>query len=199
MLIFKRNQIVITALIVVIMCAGYLNYKYNNAKLTSTSGNKPIGTAYFVENTDGQTDATGDVPVAKMNGDYFIVTRAEKERTRDEQKDMLQNIIDNKNIDKDAKSKAEEELMKISKDMEKETIIEGVLKGKGFADILAFINDNKVDIIVKDETNILPSQQAMILDIVMRETEVSAENIKISPYKAVQDQTKTTEDPNKKS
>lgn len=196
MIIFKRNQIVITALIVVILCAGYLNFRYNNAKLTSTNGTTPIGTAYFVENTTGQTGTEANTTAAKISGDYFVVTRAEKERTRDEQKDMLQNIINNKNVDKDAKAKAEDELMKITKDIEKETIIEGVLKGKGFADILSFINDNKVDIVVKDEANLLTSQQAMILDIVIRETGVSAENIKISPYKAVQQQTGT--DTNKK-
>lgn len=184
MLVFKRNQIVITALIVVILCAGYLNFRYNKAKLTSVNTEAPIGTAYFVDNSKNQdASSTENLPVAKINGDYFIVTRAEKEKTRDEQKEMLNNIVNNKNSSKEAKTKAEAELLKLTKNVEKEMIIEGVLKGKGFSDILAFINDNKIDIIVKDDTNILPSQQAMILDIVTRETGISAENVKISPYK----------------
>lgn len=187
MLIFKRNQIVIASLIVVILCAGYLNFRYNNAKLTSTSGDTPIGTAYFVDNSKSQDTVAENTPVAKINGDYFIVTRAEKERTRDEQKEMLQNIINNKNLDKASKDKAQNELIRISKNVEKEMIIEGVLKGKGFSEVLTFINDNKVDIVVKDESNLLPSQQAMILDVVIRETGVTAENIKISPYKPSQD------------
>lgn len=183
MLIFKRNQIVIVSLIVVILCAGYLNFKYNNAKLTSTTGDTPIGTAYFVDNSKNQnSEAIENAPVAKVNADYFVVTRAEKERTRDEQKDMLKDIINNKNVSNDAKSKAQDELIRISKNAEKEMIIEGILKGKGFADILAFINDNKVDIIIKDEGDTLPSQKAMILDVVMRETGASADNIKINPY-----------------
>lgn len=199
MLIFKRNQIVITALIVVILCAGYLNYKYNNAKLTSTNGNTPIGTPYFVENTDKGILSGDSTPTAKVSGDYFIITRGEKERTRDEQKDMLQNIIDNKNVDKDAKAKAQDELMNITRNIEKETVIEGVLKGKGFSDVLAFINDNKVDIVIKDETNLLPSQQAMILDVVTRETGAIADNVKIHPYKAIQDNNKAVGDAAKKS
>lgn len=188
MIIFKRNQIVITALIIVILCAGYLNYRYNNAKLTSTDGDTPIGTAYFVENTN--QGASADLPTtAKVSGDYFVVTRAEKEKTRDDQKEMLQGIIKNTAISKEAKAKAEAEYINISKNMEKEMAIEGVLKGKGFTDILAFINDNKVDIVVKDDNNLLTSQQAMILDVVMRQTGVSAENIKINPYKSAQEQT----------
>lgn len=185
MLIFKRNQIVITALIVVIMCAGYLNFKYNKAKTTSTDTNTPIGTAYFVDNSNNEVVTPNDTaPVAKINGDYFVVTRAEKERTRDDQKEMMQDIINNKNTDKDAKAKAQAELIRIGKNMEKEMVIEGVLKGKGFADVLAFINDDKVDIVVKDDTNLLTSQQAMILDVVTRETGVSALNVKINPYRA---------------
>lgn len=186
MLIFRRNQIVIASLIVVILCAGYLNFKYNQSKQT---GSTPIGSAYFVENTT-QPNGEQDTPVAKISGDYFIVTRAEKERTRDSQKEMLQNILDNKNVDKDAKTKAEAELIKVTKNAEKEMIIEGVLKGKGFSEVLAFINDDKVDIVIKDTANTLPSQQAMILDVVTRETGVTAENIKINPYKPGETPTK---------
>lgn len=186
MLIFRRNQIVIASLIVMILCAGYLNFRYNKAKQTSNSGTSPIGSAYFVKNAD---NTIAETPVAKINGDYFVVNRAEKERTRDEQKEMLQNILNNKNVSKEAKTKAETELIRVTRNAEKEMIIEGVLKGKGFVDVLAFINDDKIDIVVKDDTNLLPSQQAMILDVVTRETGVSAENIKINPYKAADTKT----------
>lgn len=189
MLIFKRNQIVISALIVVILCAGFLNYKYNQAKLTS--GTNPIGSAYFVDNIKGE-DINSDelASVAKVNGDYFIVTRAEKERARDEQKETMQSVINNKNSDKEAKDKAQAELIRISKNTEKEMVIEGVLKGKGFGEAIAFINDNKIDIVIKDDTNLISSQQAMILDVVNRETGITAENTKINPYKNGEDMNK---------
>lgn len=181
MLVFKRNQIVISALIVVILCAGYLNFRYNKAKLTDTTGKSPIGSAYLVQNTnDPGSDTT---PVAKVNGDYFIVSRAEKERARADEQDMMQSIINNKDLDKAAKDKAQAELTRIARSIEKEMIIENVLKGKGFQDVIAFLNDGKVDIVIKDDKNLLPSQTAMILDVVTRETEVSAENVRINPQK----------------
>lgn len=182
MLIFRRNQIVITSLIVVIVCAGYLNYKYNQAKITNSTAKDPIGSAYFVENTEDLTDED-NISVAQINGDYFIVTNAEKERSRDEQKEVLQNVINNQNADADAKKKAQEELIAISQIIEKEMKIESVLKGKGLKNIVAFVGKEKVDIVIKADEKVISSSTAIILDEVMRETGIEATNIKISPYK----------------
>lgn len=189
MLVFRRNQIVITALIVVILCAGYLNFAYNKAKLTDTSGKQPIGSAYLVKGPGNEASDTA--PVAKINGDYFVVSRAEKERARGDQQDMMQSIINNKDLDKVAKEKAQSELTRIARSIEKEMIIENVLKGKGFEDVIAFLNDNKVDIVIKDSAKLLPSQTAMILDVVTRETGVLAENVRINPQKNTLEQNKT--------
>ena len=182
MLVFRRNQIVITALIVVILCAGYLNFTYNKARLTDTNVRNPVGSAYLVQGP-GNEQVIDTAPVAKVNGDYFIVSRAEKERARGEQQDMMQSIMNNKDLDKVAKEKAQIEITRIARSIEKEMIIENVLKGKGFEDVIAFLNDNKVDIVVKDEANLLASKTAMILDVVIRETGVSAENVRINAQK----------------
>lgn len=189
MLVFRRNQIVITSLIVVILCAGYLNFKYNNAKLTDTTGKTPIGSAYLVDGIDNEIKDSA--PVAKVNGDYFIVSRAEKERARSDQQEIMQSIMNNKDLDRVAKEKAQTEITRIVRSIEKEMIIENVLKGKGFEDVIAFLNDSKVDIVIKDNANLLPAQQAMILDVVTRETGVIAENVRINSQKNTLDSNKT--------
>ncbi len=61
---------------------------------------------------------------------------------------------------------------------EKELTIEGLVKAKGFEEVLAFLTDENIKIIVsRDEL----SEQDMvkILDIVMGETDLDASNIKI--------------------
>jgi stage III sporulation protein AH len=62
--------------------------------------------------------------------------------------------------------------------MDKEMIIENLIKAKGFKDTVAFVNDDKVNIVVQSD-GLIPSQVAQIQDIVVSQTGVAVEKIKI--------------------
>ena len=64
--------------------------------------------------------------------------------------------------------------------MEKELLIEGLLKAKGFEDAVITISDTAVNVIVKQK-DLTKQQVAQVLEIVLREAgDISAENVKIS-------------------
>ncbi len=64
--------------------------------------------------------------------------------------------------------------------MEKEVTIEGLLIAKGFTDAVVTLHEGSVNVVV-DTAELTRQQAAQILDIVMRESGESSENIKIMP------------------
>jgi len=78
--------------------------------------------------------------------------------------------------------KAQEELIAIAKNIDKEGAIENLIKAKGFKDALVFINEGNVNVVVKTD-GLIQTQAAQIQDIVISQTGVSADKIKIVPVK----------------
>ncbi|UKI20029.1 MAG: SpoIIIAH-like family protein [Oscillospiraceae bacterium] len=70
--------------------------------------------------------------------------------------------------------------LELTDTMEKELLIEGLLKAKGFEDAVITISDTAVNVIVKQK-DLTKQQVAQVLEIVLREAgDISAENVKIS-------------------
>ena len=63
--------------------------------------------------------------------------------------------------------------------MEVELTVENLVRGKGFDDVIVSMHAGSVNVIVGADT-LNDEQVAQILDIVLRETGESAENVKIS-------------------
>jgi len=57
--------------------------------------------------------------------------------------------------------------------------IESLLEAKGFSDVLALINDENVNVVVKTAEELNISQVAQIQSVVMREADAKPENIHI--------------------
>ena len=72
--------------------------------------------------------------------------------------------------------------MDLAKQVDSEKKMEDLVKAKGFKDCLVYINEDKVDVVVKTE-GLVPSEAAQIKDIVLSESKVAAENIRITEVK----------------
>jgi stage III sporulation protein AH len=91
---------------------------------------------------------------------------------------LLNEMINNEMTDENNRKAANDQKLKLIDIMNKEKIIENLIKAKGFEEALVFITDNSVNVIVEAE-KLTDSDMAKILDIVMRETKVPFDNIKI--------------------
>lgn len=128
-----------------------------------------------VHNTIGKTISKEDSLRSK---NYFIEQRLARDKLRAGLIDRLNEIVNNDNTNDEMRVDAQKKIMKIGDVSEKELTIEGLVRAKGFEEVLAFLTDKNVKIIVfKDE---LSEQDIVkILDIVMGETDLDASNIKI--------------------
>ncbi len=204
MTIIKRNQIIVLALAVMIVAAGYLNYSYQEGgnpfaeEITGNIGGK-LGEATFVDGQDeaglGMAEPAGSIIGDRLaqtgtesvesadtvisSAEFFAETRLEKERVRDEEVAMHESLIKSSEVSKEIQDKAQAQLTAISQKWEKEMIIERLIKAKGFRDVIVFINDGSVNVVVSSSGKLTQAQAAQIQDIVMREAKIKPDNIKI--------------------
>lgn len=109
---------------------------------------------------------------------YFIEARLNTGIEREKMISLLNEIINNQMTDETNRKAAGDAKMKLIDTMNKEKIIENLIKAKGFEDALVFITDNSVNVIVEIE-KLTDSDMAKILDIVLRETNVPIDNVKV--------------------
>ena len=235
MMVIKRNQIIVTALVIMIAIAGYLNYNDKKQNLAVNSDNVTASSKlseslmpadFEYEEFAGMDIFNGEISIASTDGEnadllksasaqniseensqqlqdvqtgesavgeavlvntsldntYFVQAKLEREQARAKQKDMLTEMINNTNIEKEQRAECANAMLDIQKRIEKETSAEAMIKSKGFDEVYVRIDDNTVDVVV-NKKELTEAEKAQIEDIVVRKTGISVENIRISPLK----------------
>lgn len=209
--IWKKNQIIITALVLMVAVAGYLNFTGNNlsegldwAKLAQGQKDDSVETVNngedkkeeekqnkdVADTTDKLIDEEKDTDAevgeavltsAKSNQAFYSI-KLQREQTRAENKEMLTEIINNVNATEKQKNEAIDSIMEIADFAEKENAAETLLSAKGFPESVVSMEKNHVDVVI-NQKDLTEQDIIQIEDIVTRKTEVSLENIVISTAK----------------
>lgn len=187
MMVFKRKQIVILALILMIVVAGYLQYSYRQGSESADAGGK-LGEAVYVDNeiyNEGLDDLESghaentNVSASKMADDYFVQSKMDKEQGRSKSSETLKAIAEDINAGEDIRNEAHNKIMAMTANSEKEMRIETLINKMGFDDSFVLFADNgSIDIIIKTPA-LSTSQAAQITDIVTRQGNVDIEDIHI--------------------
>lgn len=225
--LFRRNQIIITTLAVMIAAAGYLNYAGKKELEASTDDTifeagmmeisdedilaenqaassqlpaVPDGTVEEAESMadggqlaeidswdygeeDARTGMDNPGEAVLTSGmsvsDYIANVQLSREQIRAKNKETLNSIINNTNIDEAAKQEAIQNMIDMTAISEKENAAETLLQAKGFADPVVSLTDGKVDVVI-NAASITDPQRAQVEDIVKRKVGVPAENIIIT-------------------
>lgn len=190
----KKNQVIITALAIMIAVAGYINYAGNISDIisvSSKSGSKVVNTStddtIFTEEEpdDESLEEPGSVILTSGQGvSSSVISEAKlnREQIRAKNTENLTNIVNDTAIDKASKTEAINELAKIAEYSEKEAAIELLLEAKGFNDVVASVAKDSVDIVINQQT-LENSQKAQIEDIAKRKTGVTSDKITINVIK----------------
>jgi stage III sporulation protein AH len=169
----KQRIIVLAGLVALLIAAPILNYAFNSSKNKNTSSattnNKPAATAAAALQT-----------ASVMTGNFFSDYVSERDKTRTDEVQYLDSIINDKNTDAATLKTAQQQKADIALAMEKELAIESLLKAKGFDKVAAVYQPGSVNIIV-GKSQLTDAEVAQILDIAKTETGEKAENIKIIP------------------
>ncbi len=191
MMVFKRKQIVILALILMIVVAGYLQYSYRQGSTSADIGGK-LGEAVYVDSeidneglaeieldTSNNTLAQKNVSASKMANDYFVQAKMDKEQSRSKSNESLKAITEDINASKEIREEAYNKMMAITSNSDKETRIETLIDKIGFAEsFVVFADDGSIDIVVKTPS-LSTSQAAQITDIVTRQAKADVDDIHV--------------------
>lgn len=202
--IFKKNQMIIAALAVMIAAAGYLNYsgrlfgnkedaqemnaELANQELLDISEEDLASTDGEIKSQDSEAegedsqDGTPGEAVLTSGEANAVVAQAKmtREQVRAKNKETLQQIIDNKELSNEQKKDAVSQMVKVTELSEKEAAAETLLASKGFVDAVVSISDESTDVVVSAK-DLNEASRAQITDIVTRKTGVPAENVVINP------------------
>ncbi len=193
----KKNQVIITALAIMLAVAGYINYAGNISDIISVSGRGEVSNKDIIDNSENnEIDVTDEEPddeslqepgsVILTSGGVSsgIISEAKlnREQIRAKNTENLTNIVNDANLDKSSKAAAINELAKIADYSEKEMAIEILLEAKGFNNVVASVSDTGVDIVVNQQS-LETSQKAQIEDIAKRKTGMTSDKININVVK----------------
>lgn len=200
----KKNQVIIFVIALMLVAAGYLNYDTNiseeipvsteildenqladigDAKLVNANEisennilNNTVNGNMVTNNTiNNQTTQTS----SKVSDEYFTRSRLGRDTMYSQMIDSYQKILDNDGISQEQKSIATSEICKINNTKNAIMISENLIKTKGFEDVVIFVNDKSISVILKGE-DIEQNKIAQVQNIIARELNSDIENIHIS-------------------
>lgn len=214
----KKNQIIITALALMIAVAGYVSYTRSNldgsAAAEASAGisedayeisDDPILEGdIFTDTGDGldvaastenggadvamDGEASGELnpgeavltSTAVGNVDFAAEMKLAREQVRAKNKETLMGIVNSTTLTDDQKQAAVDQMIALTDTAEREAAAEMLLEAKGFTDVVVSITDNAADVVL-NMGDVTDAKRAQIEDIVKRKTNISAENIIITP------------------
>ena len=177
MVLMKKRQILIVALSLVVVIAAYLNWTYTESgddavTVTGDAETKNYGEATLVDGKDEEQAET----VSTKGGSYFDSARMTRDKAKSDALDTLREVAESEGASDEEKNKAYTSMRQSAENTE------NLLKAKGFSDVLVYITDDIVSVTVKTE-GLTTADTAKIYDIVVSETGISAEKIKIIEIK----------------
>ncbi len=209
----KKNQLIITALAVMIAIAGYLKYSdtlIDSEQLAAVStSNEDVITQEEIENdisaediyastglTEEVLEETSEVSdtepgdavlTSTETAAYSFASEAKlsRDQTRAKNTESLLEIINSEVVSESQKQAAVDQMLELTDISERETGAETLLAAKGFEDVVVSISDSKVDVVI-NQSEISEAQRAQIEDVITRKTGVPPENIVITPVTAAE-------------
>lgn len=185
---WKRNAVVATVLLFV--CAAvYLNWRYAgeaavdqaaevSAQQQEQNGDstKVLGDAALV---DGQV-VSGQEEDATAVSNYFDTARLSRQQSRDNALSLLREAAEQEGAEQAAVDEANQTIQTLAGYSVLESQIENLVIAKGYADCVAFMGENGISVVVSAAEDGLQTEDvAKITDIVLNETEYTADQIKI--------------------
>jgi len=172
---WKRH--IVTATVLLFVCAAvYLNWKYagNVTESLPESGEKVLGQSELVSGDNG----AGEEAVA---GDYFAAARLTRQQARDNAISLLREAAESENADTEAANAAAETIQVLAGYALAEAQIENLVTAKGYTQCVAFMGEDSISVVVSKggEQTLAAEDVARITDIVLTETDYSADQIKI--------------------
>ncbi len=137
-----------------------------------------------LENQVNETVEEVEQNVVATNSDvistdeYFTSSRLERENMYSKRVENYQNILNNTDVSESQKKSAQEEISKLNNEQNAIMIAENLIKTKGIEDLIIFINEDSINVIVKGK-DCSKEEIAQIQNIITREMQADIADIHI--------------------
>ncbi len=155
MLSKKKKFLILGIMVVLLGVTAYLNVALNNKVVDTTSNT--VTTASF-----------------------FATYRNDRQTTRDQEIAYYDAIISSETTSAENKAEAEAKRLELVAQMEKELVMENLIKAKGFADVIVTNSSDSINVVVKS-AELQAAEVAQIVGVVQEQTKADIDNIKIIP------------------
>lgn len=155
-LIIGKKHIILSALILALSVAVYLNWEYvkQNDQFVGSDG------LVAVDGGTAEPSAYGEA--------YFAEAKLSRTKSRDEAIDALKYMLEDSTLDGEKMAELAMAATEMAKTIETEGKIENLIKAKGFQDCMVYLGEDKVDVIVRCE-DMTDSEAAQIKDVILGE------------------------------
>jgi len=187
-MIISRKHLVLSCLTLILGVAVYLNYV-----LSGGVGLEPARTASLMQEKEEPAAAQGDdlmdygtaemvnatpAEAVPTKADYFAQARLDKQTSRDHAVQTLQSIIGGGDLSQDEMVTQAIDAVTLSKLVESESVIENLILSQGYSDCVVYLDQNTAKVVLETE-GLDAAHAAAIKEIILTETEVPAEGIRI--------------------
>ena len=182
--LISNKQVILVALIGIVIITGTARY-LNTNKAVETSGSGDILATIPLESMEPVIIKVDEIlPTVDTNlqSDYFTTSRMDRDQSRSRAVEILSGILESSLSTSEERRAAQEDISKISFSIETEAVIESLIRAKSFNEVVVFITDAGVNVVVQSN-GITAAQAAQIKDIVMENVKVEAANVKILEIK----------------
>ena len=200
----SKNTRRVTALTLAaaLVVAVYLNWQYANADLplageettlqVSAEADTPLAVQDELMNEAEATSGVGKnygeaqlVSVANSSGaEFFEEARLKRDKAHDEALDTIRKTLKSSSLSSEEKKEYTAQIAANLEDLHAENEIETLIRAKGFADCLCFLQSGRADLTVMTAGDGLTGAQvAQIRDVVLNKSSVTAQNITVTEVK----------------
>lgn len=148
---------------------------------TNVVNNENIANSNETSSKNKAVTTSGIAENEKETDEYFTNSRLTRDTMYSQMIESYQKILDNTSISEAQKAISQTEIKKINDLKNSIMICENLIKTKGFKDVVIFVNDVSISVIIKaDAEEITGDGAAQIQNIIAREMKAEIQNIHIS-------------------
>ena len=207
---FKKSEIAIYAVALMLVAAGYFNYStfenktketysediVNNIDEKSANvGDAVLVSSNEIENNENNTNNSSESVVQEEKKeneteetssnetneeDYYANAKLERDKMYAEMISNYEKILNNSNSSEAQKSIVAQEITKINNTKNAIMICENLISTKGFENCVILANDSSINVVVKVKDGLDKEKVAKIQNIISRELNTEIENIHIT-------------------
>lgn len=191
MTILKRGKIAALSLVIMLVAAGYINYKYdptreeNLGKTIYVNGKDSFTyetVSIYSEDENASSISTGSIAgEVEIEDDTLAVFRYDRDNMYSELMENYNNAISNSNTSVEKVNEYQQKLNELVEQKNLINMVENVILSKGVQDIVIIpTGNNNINVVIKSKVEIEKELIAQIQQIIIDQLGVNANKISIT-------------------